>query len=595
MNQGKGKVAIKLFNHQQYDAPLCAEMLSLGVQQTRPHLSFLLAVLAVITAAKPLATDVIIVWLLAAFITMMIGFAFKSYYQHQLLAELPSLQKLQQLEKAGLFYSACVGLLWGNSSHLLLAGEVEHNLIITMVYLGVCAGAGSIAIFGLGHLLVGSVFALGFFIGYFPVVFPDHWLELSGFFVIYHAVLMRMALERNQIIIANMQLRRDKEQLLSQQQLEIEKVQQANIEKSAFLAAASHDLRQPVHALMLLGHALRLRLPTGENAILVARILEAGQALAEQFNNLMDLSHLEGGIYKLTLQRVHLAEFIYRQSSSHQQLAQQQNVQLRIKIDYRLQQQAIDSDQALLGRVLDNFLANAIKFSRANTKILVALRVRNNQIVLSVIDQGMGFPIEQKEQIFKPYIQLNNAHRDRSKGIGLGLSIVYESTLLLSATLNVNSVIGRGSCFSLVLPPLKCYEIQAIPYVAKQSELNQYAVDKLRGRKLLLIEDDPMSAQALITWAEDLGLMVEHHPHPDSVIHAHTPDIIVCDIRLPTRKDGIEWLGEWLEHWPDARGLLISGELAAETHERAEQEGLLLLSKPVNPDLLLQTFTGLLR
>ncbi len=588
-------MAIKLFNHQQYDVPLCAEMLSLGVKQTRPHLSFVLAVLAVITAVKPLATYVVIIWLLAAFITMMIGFAFKSDCQHQLSAESPSLQKLKHIEKSGLFYSACVGLLWGNSSHLLLVGQIEHNLIITMVYLGVCAGAGSIAIFGLGHFLMGSVFALGFFIGHFPVIFPEHWLELSGLFVIYHAVLMRMALERNHTIIANMQLRRDKEQLLSQQQLEIEKVQQANIEKSAFLAAASHDLRQPVHALMLLGHALKLRLPTGENAILVARILEAGQALAEQFNNLMDLSHLEGGIYKVTLQRVHLAEFIYRQSSNHQQLAQQQNMQIRIKIDYRLQQQAIDSDQALLGRILDNFLANAIKFSRPNTKILVALRIKNNRVVLSVMDQGMGFPIEQKEQIFKPYIQLNNAHRDRSKGIGLGLSIVYESTLLLSATLKVTSAIGRGSCFSLILPPLKYYEIKQNQYVAKPVELNQQAIDKLRGRKLLLIEDDPMSAHALMTWAEDLGLVVEHHPHPDTVIHAHKPDIIVCDIRLPTTKDGIEWLGEWLEHWPDSRGLLISGELAAESHERAEQEGLLLLSKPVDPDLLLQTFTGLLR
>jgi DNA-binding NtrC family response regulator len=76
---------------------------------------------------------------------------------------------------------------------------------------------------------------------------------------------------------------------------------------------------------------------------------------------------------------------------------------------------------------------------------------------------------------------------------------------------------------------------------------------------------------------------------------AEKPDVIVCDIRLASSKDGIEWLSEWLEYWPDARGLLISGELAAETHERAEQEGLLLLSKPVDPDVLLQTFMGLLR
>jgi signal transduction histidine kinase len=587
-------VAIKLFNHQQYDAPLCAEMLSHGVQQTRPHLSFLLAILAVITAVKPLATNVIAIWLSAAFITMLIGFAFKFYYLQQFKAVALSLPKLQQLEKAGIFYSACVGLLWGNSSHLLLAGEVEHNLVVTMIYLGVCAGAGSIAIFGLGHFLVGSIGALWFFIGYFPYVFPLHWLELSGFFIIYHAVLMRMALERNAIIIANMRLRRDKEQLLVQQQQEVEKAQQANIEKSAFLAAASHDLRQPVHALMLLGHALKLRLPTGENVRLVERILEAGQALAEQFNNLMDLSHMEGGIYKLNIQRVHLAEFIYRQSMGHQQVAQQKNVQIRIKIDHRLQQQAIESDQALLGRVLDNLLANAIKFSRPQTKVLVTLRLINKHIVLSVYDQGIGFPLTEKKQIFKPYVQLNNANRDRAKGIGLGLSIVHEATVLLAAKVDVKSTVGRGSCFSLVLPQSPSYTIQPLVYAAKPAN-EQQSLDKLRHRKLLLVEDDPMSAQALMTWAQDLGLVVDHHPQPDTVMMAEKPDIIICDIRLASSKDGIEWLSEWLVYWPDARGLLISGELAAETHERAEQEGLLLLSKPVDPAVLLQTFMGLLR
>ena len=95
-------MAIKFFNHQQYDAPLCAEMLSIGVQQTRPHLSFLLAILAIITAVKPLAINVIAIWLSAAFITMMIGFAFKSYYQQQFTVASLSLPKLQQLEKAGM-------------------------------------------------------------------------------------------------------------------------------------------------------------------------------------------------------------------------------------------------------------------------------------------------------------------------------------------------------------------------------------------------------------------------------------------------------------------------------------------------------------
>jgi DNA-binding NtrC family response regulator len=146
----------------------------------------------------------------------------------------------------------------------------------------------------------------------------------------------------------------------------------------------------------------------------------------------------------------------------------------------------------------------------------------------------------------------------------------------------------------LLLAQSPCYTIQPLAYAAKPAK-EQQSVDKLRHRKLLLVEDDPMSAQALITWAQDLGLVADHHSQPYTVMTAEKPDVIVCDIRLASSKDGIEWLSEWLEYWPDARGLLISGELAAETHERAEQEGLLLLSKPVDPDVLLQTFMGLLR
>lgn len=572
---------------------MLGDMLALGISQLRPHLNILLAVLTVIAVQPPLSSPFTVLWLTLAALTSAFGIAFRRYYQQQTLSEM-SLQQFKTAEYIGFFYSVCAGVLWGSSSVLLMKGQIEHNLMISMIYFGVCAGASTMAIFGLAHLLAGSFLALVLFVGRFVVIFPENALTMILLFTLYHIVILRMAVDRNAIVISNMQLRRDKEQLLAQKQQEIDKTQQANIEKSAFLAAASHDLRQPVHALMLLGHALKLRLPTGENARLVERILEAGQALAEQFNNLMDLSHMEGGIYKLNIQRVHLAEFIYRQSMGHQQVAQQKNVQIRIKIDHRLQQQAIESDQALLGRVLDNFLANAIKFSRPQTKVLVSLRLRNKHIVLSVYDQGIGFPLAEKEHIFKPYVQLNNANRDRAKGIGLGLSIVHEATVLLAATVEVKSTVGRGSCFSLVLAQSPSYTIQPVAYAAKPAK-EQQSLDKLHRRKVLLVEDDPMSAQALMTWAQDLGLVVDHHPQPDTVMLAEKPDIIICDIRLASSKDGIEWLSEWLVYWPDARGLLISGELAAETHERAEQEGLLLLSKPVDPDVLLQTFMGLLR
>ncbi len=159
-------------------------------------------------------------------------------------------------------------------------------------------------------------------------------------FLLYHFVVVRMALERRDVIAENMRLRSEKDGLLEQQALEVARTRQANQDKSAFLAAASHDLRQPVHALMLLSHALRRRVAEPESVVLVERILEAGTALADQFNNLMDLSRLEGGAYKLNGVRFALDEFLLKAAASHRQVAESRGLSLRLRMDRRLRKPA---------------------------------------------------------------------------------------------------------------------------------------------------------------------------------------------------------------------------------------------------------------
>ena len=581
-----------LFNHQTYSPRLQAELLALGSGQSRPHLSLIVALLTVLTSMAPLPPALTVPWLLGAFLAATLGFAFR--YRYRDCDRRPMTREaLRRGEVFGLCYSASVGVLWGFSSQLMVPGNAEHNLIITMIYLGVCAGAGAIAIFGLGHLLMGSALSLVLFVSHFPVIFPHRWLFLTVMFGLFHFVVVRMAWERSQIIAANMKLRKEKELLLEQQQLEVQKAHQANQDKSAFLAAASHDLRQPVHALMLLGHALRLRVPDGESGALVERILEAGQALSEQFNNLMDLSRLESGAYRLNPSWLPLTDFTARCLNAHRQWATDQQLQLRLRLDYRLRDQAVLADSGLLTRVLDNLLVNAIKFSQPGNSILLTVRLQGGRPVFAVRDQGRGIPADQHQTIFKPYVQLDNPTRDRAKGIGLGLSIVQEAASLLGGEIRLISSPGRGSRFSLTLPE-GCW--QPIRETHRDSgRLRPPVGGNLKGRRLLLVEDDPMAAAALTAWAGTWGLVVMHYADPGGVTNDVAPDLILCDIRLPGTRDGIDWLSDWLVVWPKARGLLLSGELLPEVHERAEQEGLLLLAKPVDPDLLLQTITGLLR
>ncbi|WP_130413323.1 hybrid sensor histidine kinase/response regulator [Fluviicoccus keumensis] len=582
-----------LFNHQVYPPRLQAEMLALGARVSRPHLGIIIATMTLAVSLDKVSSPLLAGWYLFAILTSLGGFLFRRRFW-RIDAEHPDPHRLRNGELQGFAYSAAVGLLWGVSGLLMTPGDDEHNLILTIIYLGVGAGAGSIAIFGLGHMLIGAILSSLLFVSRFPVVFPEHWQLLATLFLLYHFVIVRMALERRDVIAQNMRLREDKEALLEQQAIEVARTKQANQDKSAFLAAASHDLRQPVHAVMLLGHALRLRVRDGESGELVEKILEAGHALSEQFNNLMDLSRLEGGAYRLNFTRLGLEDFLQRLCATHRQAAAAHDIRLRLRIDDRLRRQALYSDTGLLGRILDNLLANAVKFSTAGGHILVTARIRRGHVILAVLDQGRGIPPDQQENVFKPYVQLDNPTRDRSRGIGLGLSIVQEAASLLGARICLHSEAGRGCRFELdlgelVLEPLD--ESRPIGFRPKPLP----SPGNLTGKRLLLVEDDPMAAAALIAWAGNWGLTVEHHADPKTVPGSAEPDLILCDIRLPGHQDGIEHLTDWLAEWPGARGLLLSGELSPETHERAEQEGLILLSKPVNPDLLLQTLNGLLR
>ena len=583
-----------LFNHQLYPPTIQAELLALSASSNKPYLSLLLAGLIVLVCSATLPVAATICWVAGAFVCMLLGYAFRHAYQNSHRVKMTARQ-IQQGEWAGVGYGLAIGCLWGSSSNLLVPGQTTHNLVITMIYLGVAAGASAITVSGLAHLLLASAVSICLFVRPFHVLFPEHWRWLTVIFFLYQFIIVQTCWSRHRMLGASLLLREEKDRLLEQERIEAARAQRANQEKSAFLAATSHDLRQPVHAVMLIGHALHMRLPEGENRDLVERILEAGQALSDQFNELMDLSRLEGGNYRLNIGSIALGSLLQRTVSAHQEVASDKGIALRLQIDRRLQQRLISTDSGLLRRILDNLLHNAIKFS-SEAKVLVSARLRAGSICLSVYDQGAGIPADQLNNIFVPYVQLGNPTRDRSRGIGLGLSIVQQAATLLDSRISLRSQPGRGSCFSLLLPATAVLD-SPLPTVmmAPVAESLAGTPASLAGRRLLLVEDDPMAAAALIVWASDRGLLVEHFSDPRLVSEDCAPDLILCDIRLPGERDGIVWLTDWLGRWPDARGLLVSGELAAEAQRRADQEGLLLLTKPVDPRVLLQTLTGLLR
>lgn len=582
------KRRFSLFQHQTYPHHLAVELLATGARNIKPYLALIVALALALHSLESNSHAVVAYWVSGAVSLFLVGSWFRWRYK-DLSASSTSAGELRRAELTIVLYSLAVGVLWGSSSELLMVdGQTRQNMIVVIVYLGFCAGASSMAMFGRAHLLTGGLSSLVIFLLPLKKMFPDDGWWLSAVIVLYGFSLLRGAIDRHQIIVSNLLLRDEKQALLEQQRIETERANKANHEKSAFLAAASHDLRQPLHALMLTSHALSLKTPEGENRALVKRIVEAGHALSYQFNHLMDLSRLESGTYKLNVSIISLPLLLQQVLATHRQVADHKHIDLRLRLDRRLQQTGLHTDAALLSRALDNLIDNAIKFSSAGGSVLITARMQKQHIQLGVHDRGIGIALDQQESIFKPYVQLNNPTRELSHGIGLGLSIVREASALLAGQLTLRSKPGHGSRFTLSLDrSLSCQ----IPQVAKKNIALPH--EQLRGKKLLLIEDDAMAASALINWAQNWGLSVEHYLDPRKVPQSADPDLIVSDIRLPGERDGIQWLVEWLARWPRTRGLLLSGEISTETDQRAEAEGLLLLSKPADPELLLQTLISM--
>ena len=228
--------------------------------------------------------------------------------------------------------------------------------------------------------------------------------------------------------------------------------EQANLAKTKFLAAASHDLRQPTHAIgMFIAtlHAMSLRpaIDPGEIAYIAERLQTTFGGLGHLLTALLDISMLDAGVIQSDRQPVILAQKLETLYNIFSGLATAKNLELRI-MPCSL---AVDTDPFLLHRILCNLVANAVRYTE-HGRILVGCRRRKNSVEIQVWDTGIGISQDQIGKIFTEFFQVANAARNREKGLGLGLSIVQRSAEILGTKIMVASVPGKGSVFSLVLP-----------------------------------------------------------------------------------------------------------------------------------------------
>jgi signal transduction histidine kinase len=359
----------------------------------------------------------------------------------------------------------------------------------------------------------------------------------------------------------------------------------ANAAKTRFIAAASHDLRQPVVTIGLLVGLVREQvaaLPAVRG--MVDRIYAAVGSMEALLNGLMDLSRLEPGTLKPRLQTVPLA-WIFDAIARHEHPAA---VQKGLALTFRATPLAVTSDPVLLDQIVRNLVSNAIRYTDRGGVLVSARRRGADKVLVQVWDTGRGIPVEAQAQVFEEFVQLDNPGRDRNKGQGLGLAIVRRGAAALDHPLGLRSVPGRGSCFSIELPLAAS---PAVPVID-----SPHAPDPLQGRRLWLIEDDRAVSDALAMRLRSWGASVETLESA-AAVHARLaacasgdallPELIVSDQRLP---DGSGLGCIALVRAQAGRpvpAVVVTGDTAPLDLAKLQATGLPLLFKPFRPAELL--------
>lgn len=364
--------------------------------------------------------------------------------------------------------------------------------------------------------------------------------------------------------------------------------EQANVAKSRFFAAASHDLRQPLHSLGLFATALRDVVGNAEGRDLVRHIGDSIGALNRLFDELLDLSRLDAGTVEVRRRDIALQPLFDRLSDEFVAGALEKGLRLR----FHPTALAVNTDPILLERVVANLVSNAIRYTRGGG-VVIGARRRAQFVELQVWDTGIGIAPEQQSRIFEEFYQVSNPARDPRQGLGLGLAIVRRLTALLDIPLDVRSVAGQGTCFTLRVPRVEG-PIAPEP-VEEPSEFDR----RFEGRRALVVDDDAAICEATVRLLDQWGFETRAAPHfaqaCELIDGGFVPDVILADLRLAEDIDGIRTVDRLRERLRRAvPALLISGDTGAPELARVRESGLLLLTKPVAPARLRSALHALL-
>jgi signal transduction histidine kinase/ActR/RegA family two-component response regulator len=548
----------------------------LGRQARRvPFPVVIISLIIVSQAANHLPPIAWLPWLALVIVVLAVRLVVLPRLQHQ--HDVPIRKRL----RTAIVLSAINGIVHGSSLVFFVFLTDFERAIQTMLLAGLCIGA-----------IATTAGYRSIYLAYFLPVFPPlfilwAWspgseaaytvnLPVAALVVIFGGILLTLAEDSFKLFRDSFALGTEKDALNQQLRAALAEADAAARAKTRFLAAASHDLRQPLHTLTFYGAALALR-PLDDKSREIARQMDVAlQALASQFNALLDISRLDAGVVEVNTSSVRLAPLLARVRAEFEPVAAAKNLALNVACPDDCD---VEVDEALFERVIVNLLSNALKYTDEG-RVDIEVTASADHCVLAVRDTGRGIPAGEMEHVFEEFYQLANPHRDRKEGFGLGLSIVRRTLGLLELDWKIESEEGEGTSFFVTLPRA----------AARPEKAAAVADDiSLDGLQVLAVDDEPDVARGTRTLLEELGCrvtIVEGTREAVAALDECRPDIVLVDFRLRDGDNGLATVRAVRERLPGLPAIMISGDTAPSRIREANDAGVELLHKPVMVDEL---------
>jgi signal transduction histidine kinase len=360
--------------------------------------------------------------------------------------------------------------------------------------------------------------------------------------------------------------------------------EQANLAKSKFLATASHDLRQPMHAIGLYVESLKPQMQGRAAEDTLNKIERSISSMVELFNAILDVTKLDAGVVQPNIGPIRLRKMFLYLADEFAPEADKKGLSLRV----RAPDVWVESDEVLLERILRNLISNAIRHT-SQGGILISARPSQGKMRLQVWDTGTGIEPEHQARIFEEFYQAGSDQNQSRQGLGLGLAIVRRLTRLLDYPLQLQSRPGRGTVIAIDLP---------VTNRAVEEGLYAATEDKTIRGLALVVDDDPSVLDALGNLLKQwgMGLMVANTLQQARQALQTAPDIVLADYQLQHNETGLMVAELVKSRWGDAVPVvLITGDTRTETIKTLRETGLPVLHKPVRVTQLRSVLETLLR